>query len=175
MIVLVLTAVPAGLRGDLTRWLLEIAPGVFTGKVSRRVRDKLWDRVTRGLKDGSAVLVITAHDREQCYEILTAGKDRWIPADFDGLTLIRKPAPGPGLPDDPEAEAPDAGSVASAAVGGLTRQWAARRDGMILFTVTGPDAERLTREAGDTVAYRDLEGPTPERPHSDWGPWIDAS
>lgn len=29
MVVIVLTACPVGLRGDLTRWLLEIAPGVL--------------------------------------------------------------------------------------------------------------------------------------------------
>lgn len=91
MIVLVLTAVPAGLRGDLTRWLLEIAPGVFTGRVSRRVREKLWARVERGVKDGCAVLVVAARDREQGYEILTAGRDRWVPADFEGITLMRRP------------------------------------------------------------------------------------
>ena len=32
MVVIVLTACPAGLRGHLTRWLLEISPGVFVGK-----------------------------------------------------------------------------------------------------------------------------------------------
>ncbi|MCQ8210670.1 type I-E CRISPR-associated endoribonuclease Cas2e, partial [Cutibacterium acnes subsp. acnes] len=44
MTVLVLTACPAGLRGHLTRWLLEISPGVFVGHVPTRVRDALWDR-----------------------------------------------------------------------------------------------------------------------------------
>jgi CRISPR-associated protein Cas2 len=91
VIVIVLTAVPLGLRGDLSRWLLEVAPGVFTGRVSRRVRDRLWDRVRAGVRDGSAVLIAASSNREQGYEIMTCGNDRWIPADFDGLTLIRKP------------------------------------------------------------------------------------
>ena len=38
MVVVVLTACPVGLRGDLTRWLLEIASGVFVGHVTARVR-----------------------------------------------------------------------------------------------------------------------------------------
>lgn len=96
MIVLVLTRVPAGLRGDLTRWLMEVSPGVFTGKVSRRVRERLWTRIRRGLKDGSAVLVTVSHDREQGFEVLTAGPARWEPADFDGLILMRRPLPGTG-------------------------------------------------------------------------------
>lgn len=45
MVVIVLTACPQGLRGDLTRWLLEIAPGVYVGHVSAKVRERLWARV----------------------------------------------------------------------------------------------------------------------------------
>ena len=93
MIVLVLTAVPQRLRGELTRWLAEVAPGVFCGRVSRRVRERLWERVQHGLKDGSAVLVAPARDREQGWEALTAGSARWMPADLEGLTLMRRPAP----------------------------------------------------------------------------------
>ncbi|MGH3402013.1 MAG: type I-E CRISPR-associated endoribonuclease Cas2e [Streptosporangiaceae bacterium] len=94
MIFLVLTAVPRGLRGDLSKWLLEVSPGVFTGRVSRRVRERIWARVEKGVKDGCAVLVVADHDREQGYEVLTAGVDRWVPVDFEGLTLMRKPVRG---------------------------------------------------------------------------------
>nr|WP_252831049.1 type I-E CRISPR-associated endoribonuclease Cas2e [Bifidobacterium catenulatum] len=45
MVVIVLTACPVGLRGDLTRWLLEISPGVFVGHLDARVREKLWERI----------------------------------------------------------------------------------------------------------------------------------
>ena len=45
MTVIVLTNCPAGLRGFLTRWLLEISPGVFIGNPSARVRDALWHEV----------------------------------------------------------------------------------------------------------------------------------
>lgn len=92
MIVLVLTAVPRGLRGDLSKWLLEISPGVFAGRVSRRIREKLWARVERGVKDGCAVLVVADHGREQGYEVLTAGRDRWVPVDLEGITLMFRPA-----------------------------------------------------------------------------------
>lgn len=96
MIVLVLTRVPPGLRGDLTRWLMEVSPGVFTGRVSRRVREKLWSRVKKGMKEGYAVLVAVSHEREQGFEVLAAGLVWWEPADFDGLTLMRRPLPGAG-------------------------------------------------------------------------------
>jgi len=101
VIVLVLAAVPAGLRGDLSRWLTEIAPGVFTGRVSRRVRELLWRRVRFGvLHGGSAVMVVTDRSKEQGCEILTAGTGRWVPADFDGLTLMRRQGTPPPRLDD---------------------------------------------------------------------------
>ena len=59
MTVLVLTACPADLRGHLTRWLLEISPGVFVGHVPARVRDALWDRVIEMRRDGRAILVLS--------------------------------------------------------------------------------------------------------------------
>ncbi len=97
MIFLVMTAVPAGLRGDLSKWLMELRPGVFAGTVSTRVRERLWTRVQHGVLKGggSALLVITDHDREQNFTVLSAGEDRWVPVDFEGLTLMVRPAPPP--------------------------------------------------------------------------------
>jgi CRISPR-associated protein Cas2 len=48
MVVIILEKVPVRLRGELTRWLLELKAGVFVGKVSAMVRDKLWQRVCEG-------------------------------------------------------------------------------------------------------------------------------
>ncbi|WP_092150503.1 type I-E CRISPR-associated endoribonuclease Cas2e [Corynebacterium mycetoides] len=86
MMVLVVTACPAGLRGDLTKWVAEVAPGVFVGRPSARVRDLLWARTTELVKDGRALLVYSA-DNEQGMEFKTHRHD-WSPEDFDGLTLM---------------------------------------------------------------------------------------
>lgn len=90
MVVLMLTACPAGLRGHLTRWLLEIGPGVFVGKVSKRVRDLLWARVLELVKDGRAVMVYPARN-EQGLEF-RVHRSAWVPTDVDGLTLMLRPA-----------------------------------------------------------------------------------
>lgn len=90
MVVIVLTACPAGLRGHLTRWLLEISPGVFVGKVPARVRDALWDRVVEMCKDGRALLVHTARN-EQGFDFRVHRHD-WDVVDMDGLKLIRRPS-----------------------------------------------------------------------------------
>lgn len=86
MIVLVVTACPAGLRGDLTKWLSEVSPGVFVGRPSARIRDLLWERTVDLCKDGRALLVFSTNN-EQGMEFRTHRHD-WEPTDFDGLTLM---------------------------------------------------------------------------------------
>lgn len=89
MVVVVLTACPAGLRGHLTRWLLEISAGVFVGKVSSRVRAELWARVCDMAKDGRALMVYQ-DDSEQGFRF-QVHRHHWDVVDIDGLTLIRRP------------------------------------------------------------------------------------
>lgn len=89
MVVLMLSACPAGLRGHLTRWLMEIGPGVFVGRVSVRVRDLLWDRVLELAKDGRAVMVYPARN-EQGLDF-RVHRSTWKPVDVDGLTLMLRP------------------------------------------------------------------------------------
>ena len=40
MVVLILERVPPGLKGDLSRWMIEPKAGIFLGRVSARVRDE---------------------------------------------------------------------------------------------------------------------------------------
>ncbi|CEG94787.1 type I-E CRISPR-associated endoribonuclease Cas2e [Propionibacterium freudenreichii] len=89
MMVLVLTACPAGLRGFVTRWLLEISPGVFVGKVSARVREAIWARVEDLCQDGRAILVHTARN-EQGFDFKVHRHD-WEVVDLEGLKLMRRP------------------------------------------------------------------------------------
>jgi CRISPR-associated protein Cas2 len=87
MVVLATTAVPEHLRGALSRWMIEVAPGVFVGTVSARVRDELWDTASAVVGDGAAIL-IHPDNNEQGYSLRTAGERRRRPVDFDGLTLV---------------------------------------------------------------------------------------
>lgn len=89
MIVLVLIGVAPGLRGHVTRWLVELSPGVFAGTLSARVRDRLWGVVEERVGDGQAVLVHRARN-EQGWSVRTAGQDRWRPVDLDGLILMER-------------------------------------------------------------------------------------
>lgn len=88
MIVIATTAVPDHLRGALNRWTSEVIAGIFVGSVSARVRDQLWEAVSKTVGDGAALLVHPAAN-EQGYALRTAGERRRVPEDFDGLTLVR--------------------------------------------------------------------------------------
>jgi CRISPR-associated protein Cas2 len=90
MTVIVVAACPIGLRGHLTRWLLEISPGVFVGKISARVRARMWDRVTDMVKTGRAIMVYGA-DNEQGLAFKVHAHD-WIPVNYEGINLILRPA-----------------------------------------------------------------------------------
>ncbi|PXA79276.1 type I-E CRISPR-associated endoribonuclease Cas2e [Auritidibacter ignavus] len=89
MMVLVLTAAPTSLRGDITKWLLEISPGVYVGNPSRRVREKLWERVTEHVGTGKAILVHSS-DGEQKLAFKLHGHP-WQVKDFDGVKLVKRP------------------------------------------------------------------------------------
>ena len=90
MTVIVVAACPVGLRGHLTRWLLEISPGVFVGKVSARVRNLMWLRVLEMVRSGRAIMVYSA-DNEQglAFEV---HQHSWVPVDHEGVHLMLRPA-----------------------------------------------------------------------------------
>ncbi|MEU7022211.1 type I-E CRISPR-associated endoribonuclease Cas2e [Streptomyces sp. NPDC046203] len=99
MTVIILTNCPAGLRGFLTRWLLEISPGVFLGSPSARVRDILWDEVRTYSGQGRALLAHST-DNEQGFAFRTH-EHSWHPTDHEGLTLLHRPAvPAQGSSSD---------------------------------------------------------------------------
>ena len=90
MIVITLTDCPISLRGDLTKWLLEINTGVFVGRVSARVRDNLWDRVVKNVKNGRATLVYSTNNEQHMDFRIHHSENEII--DFDGLKLVMKPS-----------------------------------------------------------------------------------
>jgi len=92
MVVLILERVTPSLRGDLTRWLIQPKTGVFVGQVSARVRDLLWDRAVKGLRDGAG-LMIHSDNTEQGFSIKSAGDTSKVMANFEGLTLPKTPKP----------------------------------------------------------------------------------
>ena len=90
MIVICVSDAPPSLRGDLSKWLIEINVGVYVGRVSARVREELWKRVVKSVKAGRATMVYRAQN-EQGMEFRVHNSE-WQPIDFDGLKLMLHPS-----------------------------------------------------------------------------------
>ncbi len=91
MVVMMLEKVSPSVRGELTRWLLELRTGVFVGQISALVRDKLWEMVCLKTRGGGAALLLHSADTEQGFAIRTWGNNQRTVRDFDGLLLTLKP------------------------------------------------------------------------------------
>ena len=85
---MILERVPASLRGELSRWMIEPKAGVFVGRLSGTVRDKLWEKICSGMKGGAGVLIYHA-DCEQGYQIRFWGATSRYMIDCEGLTLMK--------------------------------------------------------------------------------------
>lgn len=87
--VITLKKVPNALRGDLTRWMQEIAAGVYVGNFNSRVRAYLWQRVTDAVGQGEATISYSCRN-EIGYSFETFQTDRQV-VDYDGLPLVLIP------------------------------------------------------------------------------------
>ncbi len=88
--VITIKNVPKSLRGDLTKWMQEIATGVYVGNFNARIREKLWDRVKESVKGGEATLTYACRN-EIGYSFDSINADREV-VDLDGIPLIRLPS-----------------------------------------------------------------------------------
>ena len=90
MTVLILERVPATLRGELSRWMIEPRTGVFVGKVSAMVRERLWDKARLGAKSGAGMLLYSSQT-EQGFSARSFGETARDLVDWEGLTLVYTP------------------------------------------------------------------------------------
>ena len=90
MVLMVLEKVPASLRGELTRWMLELKAGVFVGTLSAMVRDKLWEKVCAKRKGGGCLMVYSFNN-EQGFDIRFWGETSRRVLDWEGLKLVSVP------------------------------------------------------------------------------------
>lgn len=88
MTVFVLDAASEAVRGELTRWFLEVKPNVFVGKVNVKIRNLLWERICQGKVERGAVMIYDTPG-EQGFEMKLHGTPRRRVVDFDGVQLIR--------------------------------------------------------------------------------------
>jgi len=97
MLVTVVENAPPRLRGRLAIWLLEVRAGVYVGKVSKRVREMIWEQIEKGIGDGNAVMAWSTNT-ESGFDFMTLGANRRIPVEMDGIKLVSF------LPEEGKAE-----------------------------------------------------------------------
>lgn len=87
--VITLKKVPNSLRGDLSRWMQEIATGVYIGNYNSKVREYLWKRIYDTVEEGEATISYSSRN-EIGYSFSTCNTERQI-IDFDGIPLVLFP------------------------------------------------------------------------------------
>ncbi len=90
MLVMLLEKVPVGMRGELSRWLIEVKTGVFVGHVSARVRDKLWEKCEQSKRVGGVTQIWSTNTEQKFQMRMTGDTSRQI-VELEGLQLIRVP------------------------------------------------------------------------------------
>jgi len=89
VVVMVLEKVPQAMRGELTRWLIEVKTGVYIGHVTAMVRDRLWEKCTKDRKSG-VVFQAWSTNNEQHYNMrITQNSEREI-VNWEGILLVRE-------------------------------------------------------------------------------------
>lgn len=89
MTVITISNAPMSLRGDLTKWMQEIATGVYIGDLNSRVREELWKKVVQSVGRGQATLSYATRN-ELGYQFETH-RTKQICILFDGIPLIMVP------------------------------------------------------------------------------------
>ena len=89
MVVMVLEKVSVSLRGELTRWLIEIKTGVYIGDVNAMVRDRLWKKCIERRGAGS-VFQAWSTNNEQGYSMRIEGETNRSIVDWEGVLLIHE-------------------------------------------------------------------------------------
>jgi len=70
--------------------MIEPKAGVFVGKLTATVRDRLWEKACRDMRGGAGTLIYAANT-EQGYRVRFWGAtSRWV-VELEGLTLVQKP------------------------------------------------------------------------------------
>ena len=88
MIVISIENAPIPIRGELSKWLIELKPGVFVGNVSADVRDRLWEKLENCKENIDAIMVFSTNN-EQGFSMKMQGDPHRSVVDFDGVSLVK--------------------------------------------------------------------------------------
>lgn len=87
MTVIAMDTAPESVRGELTRWFLELKPGVFVGNVNVRIRELLWKRICETTAASGSVMVYE-DTNEQGFSMYVYGDPKRSVVNLEGIQLI---------------------------------------------------------------------------------------
>jgi CRISPR-associated protein Cas2 len=88
MVILAVENMDKGMRGEITRWLIEAKAGVFVGNMNPLLREKIWEKVLANIDTQTSALMIYTDNTEQGYSMKMAGTPKRYVVDFEGLSFI---------------------------------------------------------------------------------------
>ena len=88
MTVILMERVPPGLRGHLTRWMVEVGTGVFVAKLSALVREEVWDECAEKVAGGLLQMIWRAQTA-QGFDVRTLNPKGRYAELVDGVWLVR--------------------------------------------------------------------------------------
>lgn len=88
--VITMTNCPLSLRGDLTKWMQEIATGVYVGNFNSRIREELWKRIEDSVGNGAVTMSFSSRN-EIGYDFKTIHSHREV-VYLDCLPLVSIPS-----------------------------------------------------------------------------------
>lgn len=98
MTVVILRDCPSIVAGFLSRWMLEMAPCVLVGRLTRRQRDHLWRWILAHRDEGHASMAWEGGDFPLHLTWLTTERNRFQP---ESVGLITRRDQVPDGPDEP--------------------------------------------------------------------------
>jgi CRISPR-associated protein Cas2 len=81
-------AVPGPPSRCLGRFLSELVEGVFVGRITPSVAERLWDRIANWLDASAMAMVVTDSSQEQGFSFCTAGASPPEVVDLDAPFLV---------------------------------------------------------------------------------------
>jgi len=94
--VMILERVSPSVRGDLSRWMIEVKAGVFIGRLSKLVRENLWQRCLKlASDDGGTLLQIWSANNEQGFDLRFHNPKGRFPVQNEGIWLVMVADPDP--------------------------------------------------------------------------------
>lgn len=90
MVIYSLTNAPQRTRGLLSRYCLEVRPGLFIGRLDKRMRLKLWGAVLDTATERTSAVMAWSRPTAQGYAFRSHGPNARRPVRYDGLWLVEE-------------------------------------------------------------------------------------